>query len=86
VDLIFHISQGEENIILDVRPKEEWHKFHVQGAVSCPVEAIAERSKKLDKEFPTYIHCDKVSRYSYCGNVFRNLTLNPKLDRKVMPH
>jgi rhodanese-related sulfurtransferase len=43
-----------------VRPKFEYDKLSVVGALSFPMATFEQRAPKLDKETEFYVHCDKV--------------------------
>ena len=61
VELKDRMEKGEV-LLLDVRPKEEYEKAHIPGAVSMPIEELKEKISSL----PT--NCDVVAycRGPYC--------------------
>lgn len=51
-----------EVLLLDVRPKEEYEKAHIPGAVSMPVEELCEKLSSLPTNFDVVAYC----RGPYC--------------------
>lgn len=51
-----------EVLLLDVRPKEEYEKEHIQGAISMPIEELREKLSALPSNFDVVAYC----RGSYC--------------------
>ncbi|MFF9810608.1 ArsR/SmtB family transcription factor [Streptomyces coeruleorubidus] len=49
-------------VVLDVRPVEEYHAGHIPGAVSIPVEELADRIHELPEETEIVVYC----RGAYC--------------------
>lgn len=55
-------AQAGEVIVLDVRPTEEYAAAHIPGAVSIPVEELAQRLGELPAEQEVVAYC----RGAYC--------------------
>ncbi|MFE7173064.1 ArsR/SmtB family transcription factor [Streptomyces sp. NPDC057616] len=49
-------------IVLDVRPAEEYHAGHIPGALSIPVDELADRIGELPEETEVVVYC----RGAYC--------------------
>lgn len=60
-ELITRMDKGEV-LLLDVRPKEEYEKAHIPGAVSIPIEELEDKLSSLP------VNCDVVAycRGPYC--------------------
>ncbi|MGE6259094.1 ArsR/SmtB family transcription factor [Heyndrickxia sporothermodurans] len=60
-ELITRMDKGEV-LLLDVRPKEEYEKAHIPGAVSVPIEELEDKLSSLP------VNCDVVAycRGPYC--------------------
>jgi rhodanese-related sulfurtransferase len=59
--LLTHAAAGEV-IVLDVRPVPEYEAGHIPGAVSIPVEQLAERIGELPGDTEIVVYC----RGEYC--------------------
>lgn len=62
-------------VVLDVRPGEEFLAGHIPGAVSIPVDELAERITELPADADIVVYC----RGEYCGyahDAVRTLTAN----------
>lgn len=56
-------SLGQTDLlVLDVRPAEEYHAGHIPGAVSIPVDELAERITELPEDLDIVVYC----RGEYC--------------------
>lgn len=51
-----------EVLLLDVRPREEYEKSHIPGAVSIPIEELEEKLSSLPANFDVVAYC----RGPYC--------------------
>jgi rhodanese-related sulfurtransferase/predicted transcriptional regulator len=51
-----------EVLLLDVRPKEEYEKAHIPGAVSIPIEELEDKLSSLPDNFDVVAYC----RGPYC--------------------
>jgi len=60
-ELITRMEKGEV-LLLDVRPKEEFEKAHIPGAVSIPIEELEEQLSSLPTHFDIVAYC----RGPYC--------------------
>lgn len=58
---IFYWNQLDKvtgnDILLDVRTKEEFEKGHISNAINIPVDSIRERMNEIDKSKNIYIYC-----------------------------
>lgn len=61
IELITRMEKGEV-LLLDVRPKEEFEKAHIPGAVSIPIEELEEQLSSLPTHFDIVAYC----RGPYC--------------------
>lgn len=48
---------GQDVVVLDVRPGEEYQRGHIKEAISIPVEEIASRMDELPKEAEIIAYC-----------------------------
>ncbi len=46
-----------DDVLLDVRTKEEFEKGHISNAINIPVDSIRERMHEMDKNKNIYIYC-----------------------------
>ncbi len=60
-ELITRMEKGEV-LLLDVRPKEEFEKAHIPGAVSIPIEELEKQLSSLPTHFDIVAYC----RGPYC--------------------
>ncbi len=59
------INKGVENwkathgaVLLDVRTKEEYEDYHIDGSLNIPLQNLALINKRLpDKNTPIFVHC-----------------------------
>ncbi len=51
-----------EVLLLDVRPKEEYEKAHIPGAISMPIEELKEKLSSLPTNYDVVAYC----RGPYC--------------------
>ncbi|MEQ6049120.1 metalloregulator ArsR/SmtB family transcription factor [Lysinibacillus capsici] len=59
--LVTRMEKGEV-LLIDVRPKEEFEKAHIPGAVSIPIEELEEQLSSLPTDFDIVAYC----RGPYC--------------------
>jgi len=59
--LVTRMEKGEV-LLIDVRPKEEFEKAHIPGAVSIPIEELEEQLSSLPTDFDIVVYC----RGPYC--------------------
>jgi rhodanese-related sulfurtransferase len=50
-------------LVLDVRPREEFEAGHLPGAVSAPLEELAEHLRRLPRHLQIVVYC----RGPYCA-------------------
>ncbi|MGM0940787.1 MAG: ArsR/SmtB family transcription factor [Bacillota bacterium] len=55
------LEKGEV-VLLDVRPKEEYEKAHIPGAISIPIEELREKLSSLPTNYDVVAYC----RGQYC--------------------
>ena len=55
-------ARSGEVVVLDVRPEEEYTGGHIPGAVSIPLESLAERLAELPPDAEVVAYC----RGAYC--------------------
>lgn len=61
-DELWRRAQSGEVVVLDVRPEEEYAGGHIPGAVSIPLESLAERLAELPPDAEVVAYC----RGAYC--------------------
>lgn len=69
-ELLKRIERGEVTL-LDVRPKEEYEAAHIPGAVSIPIEELAEQLSALPQDTKIVAYC----RGPYCLMAIRAIEL-----------
>jgi rhodanese-related sulfurtransferase len=62
-ELSQRLSSGEELVVLDVRPAEEFAAGHLPGAVSIPLAELERRLEQLPKDREVVAYC----RGPYCA-------------------
>ncbi len=62
LDELRRLHAAGEVVVLDVRPREEFEYAHLDGALSMPVDEIAERLDELPRDRPIVAYCRGV----YC--------------------
>lgn len=80
-DLLRRVEAGEV-IVLDVRPREEYAAGHIPGAVSIPVDELAERLADLPADQEVVAYC----RGAYCvfaHDAVRLLTTHGRRARRL---
>jgi rhodanese-related sulfurtransferase/DNA-binding MarR family transcriptional regulator len=55
------VAAGEA-VLIDVRPEEEYHSFHIPGAVSVPLEKLNEQTSSFPRDRQIFAYC----RGRYC--------------------
>ena len=61
-DLKHRMDKGEKDfIVLDVRTRRGFQEGHLPGALSIPLEELAERYKELPKDKEIITHCWNVT-------------------------
>ncbi len=56
------ISSGDDVVVVDVRPREEFDAGHISGAVSIPLEELSDRLDELPDDVEVVAYC----RGPYC--------------------
>lgn len=74
--------EGQETLIIDVRPYEEFCNIHLPGAISIPLSVLEERMLEIPIEREIITYC----RDNYCilADKAVNLLLNEGFDAKRM--
>lgn len=62
-DELLRRAEAGEVVVVDVRPPEEYAAAHIPGAVSIPVDQLAERLAELPPEVEVVAYC----RGAYCA-------------------
>jgi rhodanese-related sulfurtransferase len=62
-ELAARLKRGDDLVIVDVRPREEYEAGHLPGALSIPVEELSRRIRTLPKGKPIVTYC----RGRYCA-------------------
>ncbi len=52
-----HPEIAEKGIVIDVRTKQEYDKWHIPGAVNIPLRALRERIREIPDEGPVLLYC-----------------------------
>ncbi|MCL5256784.1 MAG: rhodanese-like domain-containing protein [Chloroflexi bacterium] len=52
------LDRGEDFVLVDVRPEDEYKAGHIPGAVSLPLELIAQRYQELPKSKLIIVYCE----------------------------
>ncbi|GAA0513902.1 ArsR family transcriptional regulator [Saccharopolyspora subtropica] len=76
-------AQRGEVIVLDVRPREEYEAGHIPGAVSIPVEELADRLDDIPADQEVVAYC----RGAYCvlaHDAVRLLTSHGRTARRLV--
>lgn len=73
-------AQGSEVVVLDVRPAEEYAAGHIPGAISIPVEELAERIAELPDDIEVVAYC----RGAYCVLAYDAVRLLHRHGRKAL--
>lgn len=61
-DTLISYLHADRAVILDVRPAEEYRAGHIPGAISIPLEELAERISELRSDIDVVVYC----RGEYC--------------------
>jgi rhodanese-related sulfurtransferase/biotin operon repressor len=61
-ELAAMMKRGDDVVIVDVRPREEYEAGHLPGAVSIPLDDLSREARKLPKGAPIVTYC----RGPYC--------------------
>ncbi|MGC9378235.1 ArsR/SmtB family transcription factor [Streptomyces sp. MH13] len=67
-------------VVLDVRPVEEYRAGHIPGALSLPVEELAERIDELPQDAEIVVYC----RGEYCVLAYDAVRLLTDLGRRAV--
>lgn len=62
-ELLSRLQSGEQLVVLDVRPAEEYRAAHLPGAISIPLAALEQRLRELPREGEIVAYC----RGPYCA-------------------
>jgi rhodanese-related sulfurtransferase/DNA-binding transcriptional ArsR family regulator len=73
-------AQAGEIVVLDVRPVEEYLAGHIPGAVSLPVQELAERIGELPEDAEIVVYC----RGAYCALAYDAVRLLAGRGRRAL--
>ncbi|WP_326648883.1 ArsR/SmtB family transcription factor [Streptomyces sp. NBC_01750] len=73
-------AQAGGVVVLDVRPAEEYAAGHIPGAVSIPIDELAERIAELPADVEVVAYC----RGAYCVLAYDAVRLLHEHDRKAV--
>ena len=62
-ELLARLKAGEDLVVVDVRPPEEYRAAHLPGAVSIPLDELEQRLRELPQERQIVAYC----RGPYCA-------------------
>ena len=62
-ELLARLKAGEDLVVVDVRPSEEYRAAHLPGAVSIPLDELEQRLRELPQERQIVAYC----RGPYCA-------------------
>lgn len=62
-ELVGKLKRGDELLVIDVRPAEEYAAGHLPGALSFPLDELAKRIRELPKDKELVAYC----RGPYCA-------------------
>jgi rhodanese-related sulfurtransferase len=62
-ELQARLDAGEDLVVIDVRPTEEYRAAHLAGAVSIPLDELKQRLRELSQERQIVAYC----RGPYCA-------------------
>ena len=62
--------KSKKVVVLDVRPETEFNNGHIPGAINIPIEELATRVKKLqkDKEYVAGVNTGRHEAYQHLLN------------------
>ncbi|MGW5971995.1 ArsR/SmtB family transcription factor [Streptomyces sp. NPDC055186] len=78
-ELRARIATGDV-VVLDVRPVEEYQAGHIPGAISIPVDELAERINELPEEREIVVYC----RGEYCVLAYDAVRMLTDLGRRAI--
>jgi len=65
-----------DEVILDVRSKEEYQEGHVPGAINIPHSEVQNHIDELKKYKTIYIHCHACTSAQSASQILKNAGLN----------
>lgn len=57
-----HLKLGANDVILDVRNRDEYADVHIKGSLNIPLPELAQHADELKKYEHVYIHCKRGGR------------------------
>ncbi len=81
-DELLHRARSGDVVVLDVRPREEYQAGHIPGAVSIPVEELADKLGDIPADQEVVAYC----RGAYCvlaHDAVRLLTAHGRTARRL---
>lgn len=65
------MDEGPEMILLDVRGKEEFMAFHIEGAINIPFADLRTKANELKKDVPLVVICNSGHRSSLGASLLK---------------
>ena len=56
-----HYLDNNQAVLIDLRTKEEYEEYHLEGAINVPFEQLEEYKSKLKKEYVYIFYCQRGS-------------------------
>lgn len=69
----FAKTPPESRQVIDIRPKAEFEKDGLKGAINIFLHDIINQANKIDKSLPVYVYCANGSKGSVAVMVLRDL-------------
>jgi rhodanese-related sulfurtransferase len=57
-----HLKLGKNDVILDVRNRDEYQDVHIKGSLNLPLPELGQHLEDLRKYDHVYIHCKRGGR------------------------
>lgn len=57
-----HLKLGKNDVILDVRNRDEYADVHIKGSLNLPLPELGQHAQELKKYDHVYIHCKRGGR------------------------
>ncbi len=57
-----HLKLGKNDVILDVRNRDEYADAHIKGSLNLPLPEVVQHATELKKYEHVYIHCKRGGR------------------------
>lgn len=64
----------EGSVLLDVRTREEYNDYHIEGSINIPLDRIFDAEKKIpDKNTAIYVHCLSGARSAQAKRILTSM-------------